>query len=150
MRKNITASRASFEMFDWNTEQEQSIGWTKQESPATEPGSSKLDNVRRLAWLGVKLCSSFLHRWFNLCEFSAEAFLCALPRIHSFTGVGLEAITAPQETSSFHLGDLLGEQDLLRLGKSPDLSANQSKFDVSWRTPWLYLVFLLLVWLLLF
>lgn len=112
--------------------------------------SSRFDTLRRWAWLGARLSTSFLSRSLNLCEFGAEAFLCMMPRIHSFAGMDFDPMTAPQETASFHSGELLGDRDLLGLAGSPALAGSQSKLAISWRTPWLYLVFLLLAWLLLF
>ena len=150
MRQKTMASQASFERLDWETGQEQSLDRIEQGSPWTEPGCSKLVNPRRLAWLGVKLCNSFFHRWFNLCEVGAEELLFALPMVRSFAGMDSDPMTASQETATLHSRPLLGERDFFSEADSPDMSGNQSKFEISWRTPWLYLVLLLLVWLLLF
>jgi hypothetical protein len=150
MLQKILASQASFERLGGETGQEQSLDRIEQAAPWTEPCYSKVVNARRLAWLGVKLCNSFLHRWFNLCDVGAEELLYALPMLHSFAGVDVDPMTAPQETATLHSRHLPGEHDFLSPANSRALSGNQSKFEVSWRTPWLYLVFLLLVWLLLF
>lgn len=150
MRQTIVASQASFERLGGEIEQEASLDRMEKAAPWTEPCSSKLGKMSRLAWLGVKLGNSFLHRWLNLCEVGAEEVFYALLTPRFFAGAELDPMTAPQETSTLHSGRLLGEHDFLRPANSPALTEVQSKFEISWRTPWLYLVFLLLVWLLLF
>ena len=150
MRKKVVASQASFEGHGGEIEREQSLDRVEEIALWTKPGYSELDNVRRLAWLGVKLCRSFLQRWLNLCEVGVEEVFFALTMLHSFAGVDLDSVTAPREMAALHSRQLVGEQDFSRTEDSPALSRNRSKFAIPWRTPWLYLVFLLLVWLLLF
>jgi hypothetical protein len=45
--------------------------------------------------------------------------------------------------------ELLTQADLSEPGKPPAAPQSQSKLDISFRTPWLYLSLLLLLWLLL-
>lgn len=150
MRQKTLASQASFERLDWQTGQQQSLDRMEQGSPWTESGHSMPFNLHRLAWLGVKLCSSFFHRWFNLCEVGAEELLFALPMVRCFAGMDSDPMTAPQETATLPSRHLVGERDFFSEANSPEMSGYQSRFEISWKTPWLYLVFLLLVWLLLF
>jgi hypothetical protein len=128
MRQKTTTPQTSFEP----------LGWQK-------PG-----NGRRLAWLGVELCSSFLHRWFNVYEIGAEDALYALPGLRRFAGVNLGSIAAPCETVSLHARRLLERHDFSRPVNSQAFSGSPLESGISWRTPWLYLPFLLLVLLLLF
>lgn len=104
----------------------------------------------RLAWLAMKLCSSFAHRWLNLCEVGFEELLCAFRMRHLFAGVDLDFAAVPQPGSTLDSGHFLEDQDFYHSDPSPDIAGGQSHFEISWRTPWLYLAFLLLVWLLLF
>ncbi len=143
-------SPMSVERLDWETDQNQSLHGINQVAPSTESCTSELGRVRRRIGIGVERFSWLSERWFKLCEFVMQAFFCALPRSHSFAAVDLNTITVSQETASFYSRDLLGEQDLMRLANSPALSGSQSNFAISWRRPWVYFVFLMLVWLLLF
>jgi hypothetical protein len=42
------------------------------------------------------------------------------------------------------------EREFLQAESSPALPGSRVNFQIPWRTPWLYLSFLLLFWLLLF
>jgi len=149
MRQKILVSQASLEGHGEKTEQELLLDRREQIERWTEASDSKQATVHRLAWLAVKLCSSFVHRWFNLCEVSAEVFYAMLtPRF--FAGMEFDSMTASQETVTLHSGRLVREQDYSRPEISHEMPGNQSNFEISWKTPWLYFVLLLLIWLLLF
>ena len=149
MRQKILVSQASFEGLGDEIDQEQSLDRIEQLENWTESRESKQATLHRLAWLAVKLCNSFVHRWFNLCEVSVEVFYAMLtPRF--FAGVDLDPMTAPQETATLHSGHLLRDQDYSRPANSTEMRENQSNYEISWKTPWLYFVLLLLIWLLLF
>jgi hypothetical protein len=149
MRQKIVASLASFGGFGGETEQEPLFDQIEDAATWTKPSYTKPGDLRELAWLGVKLCNSFLHRWFNLCEGGAEAVFYAMLTPRFFAYVDLESFSAPGETATLHSRHLLGEQDFSSEADSPALTSNPSKFEIPWRTPWLYLGFLLIVWLLL-
>ncbi len=150
MGEKTLASQASLERPSEESGPRESLDRMEEAAPRTEPCDSKLENARRLAWAGVKLCNSFLYRWFNLCEVGAGEIFYAMLMPRFFAQVDLDLATAPQETAILHSRHLLEENDFLRPASSPDVSRGQSKSAISWRTPWLYLIFLLLVWLLLF
>jgi hypothetical protein len=150
MRQKTLALEAGFEGFDREMERVESFERMEPADSGAEPHSSKLRDVRRLAWLGVKLCNSLLHRWFNLCEVGVEDVFYALLMPHFFAEVELVPVTASQETVSLHSNHPLEENGFLRQADSRDPSEDQPEPAISWRTPWLYLVLLLLVWLLLF
>ena len=149
MRQKILVSQASFEGLGDEIDQEQSLDRIEQLENWTESRESKQATLHRLAWLAVKLCNSFVHRWFNLCEVSVEVFYAMLtPRF--FAGMEFDSMTASQETVTLHSGRLVREQDYSRPEISHEMPGNQSNFEISWKTPWLYFVLLLLIWLLLF
>jgi hypothetical protein len=150
MQQETLASEASVEGLDREMEQESSLEGMQQVGSGMEQGDSKLSDARRLAWLGVKLCNSLLHRWFNICEVGVEEIFYALLMPHFFAEVELAPVTASQEKAGFSSHRLLGENDFLRPAESSESSGDRPESAISWRTPWLYLVLLLLVWLLLF
>jgi IS5 family transposase len=123
--------------------------WTKRSVPA-ELWFPKPGNGRKLAWRGVELCNSFLHRWFNLCDCGAEAalYLYASPLLRCFAGLDSSGGAAPHE-AAFGSRRLLDQQGLLGPEDSSPLSGSGPKFEISWRSPWLYLLLILLAWLLL-
>jgi hypothetical protein len=157
MGQNLLASRKSLEKpfrksrhelsFDPN---ELTARWTEPLVPA-EPWFPKPSNGRKLAWRGVVLCNCFLHRWFNLCDCGAEAafYLYASPLLRCFAGMNSGGAAGPQETAVLGSRHLLEQHGILGRGNSPALDESPSKFEISWRSPWLYLSLLLLAWLLL-
>jgi hypothetical protein len=124
--------------------------WTERTVPA-EPRFPKPGNGRKLAWRGVELCNSILHRWFNLCDCGAEAalYLYASPLLRCFAGVDSSGASAPHEAAAFGSRHLLEQHGLLGPEVSPALPGSGPKFEISWRSPWLYLSLVLLAWLLL-
>ncbi|MGA9669483.1 MAG: hypothetical protein WBQ94_09760 [Terracidiphilus sp.] len=150
MRQKTVGFDADFERNDRETEQEKSLDPMEEMAFGTERGAYLLRDLRRLAWLGVKLCNSLLHRWLNLCEVVVEEVFYVLLMPHFFAEVELSPAIAPQETANLHSRHLLRENDFLGSANSPDSSGERSQFAISWRKPWLYLVLVLLVWLLLF
>jgi IS5 family transposase len=124
--------------------------WTERSVPA-DPWFPKPGHGRKLAWRGVELCNSFLHRWFNLCDCGAEAalYLYASPLLRCFAGMDSSGAAAPHETTTFRSRHLLEQHGLLGPEVSPALPGSESKFEISWRSPWLYLSLVLLAWLLL-
>jgi hypothetical protein len=150
MRQTTPGSQASVEGFDRETVREWALDRLEEMRLSNEQGRTKLGDARRLAWAGVKLCNSLLYRWFNLCEVGAEDLFYAFRMRRFFAGMDLDPATSPQETDTFHSHRVLEEDDYLRPANSPELPGSQSRSAISWRTPWLYLIFLLLIWLLLF
>ncbi len=124
--------------------------WTERLVP-TELWFPKPGNGRKLAWRGVVLCNSFLHRWFNLCDCGAEAalYLYASPLLRCFAEMDLSGAAAPHDVAALGSRHLLEQRGHLGPEVSPALSGSGSKFEISWRSPWLYLVLVLLAWLLL-
>ena len=124
--------------------------WTEPLVPA-EPWFPKPGNGRKLAWRGVMLCNSFLHRWLNLCDCGAEAalYLYASPLLRCFAGMDSSGAAGPQETTAFRSRHLLEQHGILGPVNSTALPGSGSKFEISWRSRWLYLSLLLLAWLLL-
>jgi len=120
------------------------------EMQAMEPECSRLEWAREWAWAGARLCSSMLQRWLNVCEIGAEEIFFALTMLRSFSGVNLETVPAGQEAAALNSRSLFGERDSARETDSAEMAWSQPKAAISWRTPWLYLVLVLLVWLLLF
>jgi hypothetical protein len=141
MRQQTLTSEAAFEGIDRETEQA---------TAGAEPRSLNLNDVRKLTWQCVKLCNSFLHRWFNLCEVGVEEVFYALLMPHFFAEVELVPVTASQEVPPRHALRLLEDNGYSRQADPPEPSMDRPESAISWRTPWLYLVLLLLVWLLLF
>lgn len=150
MRQKTLASSASFEGHDRETQREEFLDRTEVTASWTEPRCLKLDDLRRLAWLGIKLCNAFVQRWLNLCEVGVEEVFFGLTMLRSFAGVDLGAVTAPRETAILASRSLMEAHDSLRPASSPEMLWGHSNSTISWKTPWLYLVFPLLVWLLLF
>jgi hypothetical protein len=147
MQQKTLTSQASFA---GQIEREESVDPMERMESATEPGHATLDDLRSFAWRGVKLSSSFLQRWLNLCEVGVEEVFFALTMLRLFSGVNLDPVTAPQETSALDSHRLMEEHDFLQPDNSPGFSGSPSNPAISWKTPWLYLILLLLVWLLLF
>jgi len=143
MRQKTLTTKMTFARLDREMEREESLDRTAQIVDLTEPSHARLLNVHRLAWLGVKLCNSLLYRMLNLCEVGADEVFYAFRMRRIFAEMDLN----PANFRSHHV---LKENDSLRPANSLDLSGSQSNFEISWRTPWLYLIFLLLIWLLLF
>jgi hypothetical protein len=155
MRQRTLTSRTSFEKRGWETRRGQFLArmepgesWTVPSAPS-EPGHGRPVNGRWLVWQRAILCSFFLDRWLNQHEFGAEDALYASPAPHRFTRAGWGRDAASHGTSAGRSRNLVEEHDLLEPGPPPALPRSLSEFDVSWRTPWLYLTFLLLAWLLL-
>jgi hypothetical protein len=122
--------------------------WTQSSAPI-EPGCRKRDNGRRLEWLNAVLCTFFLNRLFNPYEPGAEDTLYKPHVRHRFARMYLGRSAATHETSPRRSHFLPEQRDYLRPADSMALSISHPKPDISWRTPWLYLFFPLLVWLLL-
>jgi hypothetical protein len=150
MRQKTLASVAGFEGFDPDIEQEEPLDRIGQADSGTESRHVQLSDAQRLAWMGVKLCNSLLHRWFNLCEVGLEEVFYALLMPRFFAEAELIPATASQETASLHSRHLSEDNDFLQSADSADSSGHWPELAISWKTPWLYLVLLLLVWLLLF
>jgi len=131
-------------------EREASLESMEQVGSAKEPSHAMLDELREMTWRGVRLSTSFLQRWLNLCEVGVEEMFFAVTMLRPFAGVNFDPITAPRETAIFNSRHLLEEQDFSRADSSPDMPEMPSNYAISWRTPWLYLILLLLIWLLLF
>lgn len=117
-------------------EREQSLDRAQQTAVGTQSGDSKLNDGRRLAW-------------FSLCEAGAKQVFFVLTMLRPFTGVNLDPATASQETATLHSRPPL-EDEPLGQASCPDMPRSQSKSGISWRTPWLYVILLILVGLLLF
>ena len=150
MQQKTLRSQPDFEGVERETEREESLDPMEEIATSTEPSYSGLGGPRRLAWRGVRLCNSFLYRWLNLCEVGVEDVFYAFRMRSFFAGVDLNPVTAPQQTAAFESRHLLEEHDFSEPANASNNSWGQSKSAISWRTPWLYLIFLLLVWLLLF
>jgi hypothetical protein len=140
MRQQMT-SEAGFEVLDRETEQATAVAG---------PRSLNLNDVRKLAWQCVKLCNSMLHRWFNSCEADVEEVFYALLMPHFFAEVELVPVSVSQDAATRRSDQLLEGNGYLRAADYPEASSDRQESVISWRTPWLYLVLLLLVWLLLF
>jgi hypothetical protein len=147
MRQKTLVDEAGCDGLDRESEQEDSLESIEQANSGAVPRSLKLSDARRLAWLGLKLCNSWLYRWFNLCEIGVEEVFYALLMPHFFAEVELVPATASQEAATRHS---LEENGYFSPADSPEPSSDRPEPAISWRTPWLYLVLLLLVWLLLF
>jgi hypothetical protein len=63
-------------------------------------------------------------------------------QVSEVRGVGSDWRTMPEEFAD--------EREFLQAESSPALPGSRVNFQIPWRTPWLYLSFLLLFWLLLF
>jgi IS5 family transposase len=157
MGQKILASRKSLEKPAGKSKRELYLDpneltahWTEPLVPA-EPWFPKPGNGRKLAWRGVVLCNSFLHRWFNLCDCGAEAalYFYASPLLRCFAGMDSSGAAAPHKTTAFGSRHLIEQHGLLGPEDSPAPPGSGSKFEISWRSPWLYLSLLLLAWLLL-
>jgi len=147
MQQKTVTSQTSFA---GQIEREELLDPMERMESAAEPGYASLDDLRRLAWRGVKLSSSFLQRWLNICEVGFEEVFFALTMLRPFAGVNLDPVTAPQETATLDSHRLMEENDFLQPDNSQGISASPSNPAISWRTPWLYLILFVLVWLLLF
>jgi hypothetical protein len=154
MRQKILTSRASFERRGWESREEEFLGQTEQARPWTEPMAPiepchpEPDDERWRVWLGAILCVFFLHRWFNQYDAAAKDGLHRSSARHWFAQGGLR-LGAQWEMASGRSRHLIEEHGFLGQDSSPVLSEGQTEPDPSWRSPWLYLSFLLLVWLLL-
>ncbi|MGD0939237.1 MAG: hypothetical protein ABR905_05945 [Terracidiphilus sp.] len=143
MQKTLR-SQASFDGLDQETGREES------NSALEETASLRGDDLRRLAWRGIKLSNTFLWRWLNLCEVGVEEIFFALTMLRPFGGVNLDPLTAPQGTAALDSRRLTEEHSFLGDSNFRDSSERHPEPAISWRTPWLYFVLFLLVWLLLF
>jgi hypothetical protein len=150
MQHKTLTSAASIERLDREIERGESLDPMEAIASSTEPRRSRLDGPCRLAWRGVGFCNSFLSRWLNLCEVGVEDVFYAFRMRSFFAGADMEPVTAPQEIATFRSHRVLEEDDYPEPEDSSTMPGSQSKLAISWRTPWLYLIFLLLVWLLLF
>ena len=157
MGQSLLASRKGLEKPARKSRRELSLDpneltahWTERLVPA-EPWFPKPGNGRKLAWRGVMLCNCFLHHWFNLCDCGAEAalYLYASPLLRCFAGMNSGGAAAPHETTALRSRHLMEQHGTLGRGNSPALDEIRSDFEISWRSPWLYLSLLLLAWLLL-
>ena len=142
----MLASEGSFERAGGECERQEAL------SPGdrAESGSPMLDSALRLAWLGLKLLNTIFHRWFNLCEVGMEEVFYALMVPRFFAELEAVPATARQQSASLYSPHLMEENDFVRPADSQDMSGYRPEPAISWKTPWLYLVLLLLVWLLLF
>jgi hypothetical protein len=147
MQQKTPTSEASFA---GQIEREESLNSLERMGSATAPSPTTLDDLRGMAWRGVKLSTAFLQRWLNLCEVGVEEIFFALTMLRPFAGVNFEPVTAPRETAMFNSRHLLEEQEFSRADSAPDMPEMPSNYAISWKTPWLYLILLLLIWLLLF
>lgn len=147
MAQTRLVPQANRERLDREIEKEESLDLRRE--TASKCGS-RMDEARRLAWAGVKLGNCMLQRWLNVCEVGVEEVFFALTMLRSFAGVTLEPATAPEARGAFYSGSLLDEGDSIGPGGSSNVSWSQPNTTISWRTPWLYLVLVLLFWLLLF
>lgn len=150
MQQRTLRSQPDFEGVERETERVEALDPMEEIAPSTEPRHLGLDGPRRLAWRGVRLCNSFVYRWLNLCEVGVEDVFYAFRMRSFFAGADLDPVTAPQQSAAFESRDLLEEHDFSGSADTSTMSGSQSKSAISWRTPWLVLIFLLLVWLLLF
>ncbi len=147
MRQKTLTTEMSFERLDREMEREVSLDRTEQTRISTEPSRVRLV---KFAWVSIKLCNSLLYRMLNLCEVGVDEVFYAFRMRRFFAGMELNPVTVPQESATFHSHPLLEEDNYLRPANSQDISGRRSNFEISWRTPWLYMVLLLLIWLLLF
>jgi hypothetical protein len=153
MGQMLQTSPAGLEEHGWESSQEQFLGQMECVEPGMKPmerGESTPAKLRGLAWCGFKLCNSFVHRWFNLYDFDALEALYALGLVRCFAGVDLGSVDPSCETVASGSCHLSEEDGFMKPDSSSAMPGSQSKFEISWRTPWLYLCFLLLFWLLLF
>jgi hypothetical protein len=128
---------------------EQTAAWIGPLPPA-EACYPKPANGLQLAWRGVMLCNSFLHRWFNIYDCGAEAalYLYASPLLRCFAGTDSDRAAVRHESSAPRFRDILERRGLSRPGDFPSLPGRQPELDISWRSPWLYVSLLLLALLL--
>jgi hypothetical protein len=150
MRQKTLVEEAGCDGLDREYEQEDSLESIERATSGAQLRSFELSDARRLAWLGLKLCNSWLYRWFNLCEIGVEEVFYALLMPHFFAEVELVPATASQEAATRYSNHSPEENGYCRPADSPEPSRDRPEPAISWRTPWLYLVLLLLVWLLLF
>ena len=142
--------------FSEQTERRDSLGPTEEIEPSTKPRQWGLDDLCSLAWRCVKLVCSFLQRWLNLCEVGVEEVFFALTMLRPFAGVNFAPVTEPQQSAPFNSRHLLEEREFSQTDNSPatpEMPSNSAitwRYAISWRSPWLYLILLLLIWLLLF
>jgi hypothetical protein len=117
-----------------------------------EPCFPKPGDGRNLAWRGASFCSSFLHRWFNLCDCGAESmlYLYASPLLQCFAGMDSNRAAVPRWAAALRFRDLLDRSDSLRPESPLPRPIRRPEFEVSWSTPWLCVLFLLVAILLLY
>jgi hypothetical protein len=118
----------------------------REKGPRSPASFEKPGNGGRLTWLGAILCTFFLHRRLDLYDAGIED---ALPAPHRHAGKDLGRAAASEETAIRRCRHLPEQYGFSELANSPALGMNQSRADISWRMPWLYVAFLLLGWLLL-
>jgi hypothetical protein len=130
---------------------EQAAAGTEPFAPI-EPCYSKQGDGLSMARRGASFCSSFLHRWFNLCDCGAEAmfYLYASPLLQCFAGMNSNHAAAPRWAAGLRFRDLLDRSDGLRPESPLPRPNRRPEFEVSWSTPWLCVLFLLVAILLLY
>jgi hypothetical protein len=146
MEQKILASEGSFEGAGGECERREALSPREQ----TGQGSPMLEGALRLAWLGLKLLNTIFHRWFNLCEVGMEEVFYALMVPRFFAELETVPVNVRQQSVALYSHHLMEENDFVRPADSQDRSGYRPEPAISWKTPWLYLVLLLLVWLLLF
>jgi hypothetical protein len=146
MEQKIRASEGSFEGIGGECERREALSPREQAGQ----GSPLLEGVLRLVWLGLKLLNTIFHRWFNLCEVGMEEVFYALMVPRFFAELETVPVAARQQSAALYSHHLMEENDFVRPADSQDRSGYRPEPTISWRTPWLYLVLILLVWLLLF
>jgi hypothetical protein len=153
MWQKAQASQASTEEHVRKTKQglyldqkEQAARWTER-FPLGELCTQKPGNGRRLARLGMKLCSCLFHRWFNLYDLGIEEDLYVPPVLRRLAGMELCRAGAPHQMASLPSRGLPGRDGFLEQDYSEALPGRESKSGIPWKSPWLYLSVLLMAWL---
>ena len=153
MWQELQASQASTEEHVQETKQGLSLGQMEQATRWTERLSlrdlcnPKPGKGRRLARLGLKLCSCLFHRWFNLYDLGIEEDLYVPPVLRRLAGMDLCRAGAPHQMATVPSRDLAGRDDFMEQEYSEALPERESKSGIPWKSPWLYLSELLLAWL---
>ncbi len=123
---------------------EQTAAWAEPLTPV-EPSFSKPANGLQLAWRGVVLCNSFVHRWFNIYDCGAEAalYLYASPLLRCLAGTDSDRAAVPHETTAPRFLNLLERRGLSRPENAPSFPGGQPELAIPWRSLWLYVSLLL-------